>query len=204
MSGNWLQLSFAANQEDSAMITTEVIFLTQIASLVAFVGTAFFLYRTLVDQKEATIQTKKENIVYLKDQLADAKSRLPDVLSQNLSNRIKLLEQELQRMESDKTSTQEQVKAKEEELCHARQEADRLTKQLRLNARQILEEFVCNGCGAPMLEVSYRIGTIQTAGATSEERDPFAHEILLFECGREIIDYDTWTRCPKRKGEGAA
>jgi len=59
------------------MITTETIFWTQIASIVGFVVTLFVLYRLLVDQKDATIQLQKENISFLKDQLADAKSQSP-------------------------------------------------------------------------------------------------------------------------------
>ena len=65
------------------MITTETIFWTQIASITGFVVALFALYRLLVDQKEATIQLQKENIVFLKDQLADAKLQSPDVLAQS-------------------------------------------------------------------------------------------------------------------------
>lgn len=64
------------------MITTETIFWTQIASIVGFVVALFALYRLLVDQKDATIQLQKENIAFLKDQLAEAKLQSPDVLAQ--------------------------------------------------------------------------------------------------------------------------
>jgi type II secretory pathway component PulM len=69
------------------MITTELIFWTQIASVIGFVVLLFVLYRLLVDQKDATIQLQKENILYLKDQLADAKQQSPDVLAQSLAAR---------------------------------------------------------------------------------------------------------------------
>jgi F0F1-type ATP synthase membrane subunit b/b' len=172
------------------MITTETLFFTQIASLVAFVGALFFLYRVLVEQKEATIQTQKENITYLKDQLTDARSRSPDVLAQNLAGRIKLFEQELEQMARTNTSTQSQVDAVEAELHRTREEAAQLATEL-VRARALLES-VCPVCGAPLRELSYIYGT--QAG----KRDPIPHEHVVFECGREEIDRDTWTKC----GEG--
>lgn len=76
----------------------EVIFWTQIASIVAFVFIVFGLYRPLVDQTDSTIQLLKETITSLKDQLSEARDPTPDELSQSLSERVKLLESELRRL----------------------------------------------------------------------------------------------------------
>ncbi len=59
-------------------MSNEVIFWTQISSIVAFVLSVFGLYRLLVDQKDATIQLLKETVSTLKDQLAEARSSTPD------------------------------------------------------------------------------------------------------------------------------
>ena len=64
-------------------MSNEVIFWTQIASIVAFVLSVFGLYRLLVDQKYATIQLLKETVNTLKYQLAEALA-LPQMCSLNL------------------------------------------------------------------------------------------------------------------------
>jgi len=110
------------------IINTEVLLWTQIASIIVFLGTLFGLYKVLIEQKDATIQLQKENIAYLKDQLADAKAKSPDLLAQTLASRIKLLEEELKRLVQDNSSTQEQVNAKETELKQAR-EIEKLIKE---------------------------------------------------------------------------
>ncbi len=145
-------------------ISNEIIFWTQIGSIIAFLLALFVLYRVLVEQKDATIQLQKENISYLKDRLADANAQSPDVLAQRLTNRVNLLEAELKRLEQDKTATDDQIKAKEAEVSAARIKAEQfineqikaaeatisaartrveeLTKQV-LHARAQLKDFLC-------------------------------------------------------------
>lgn len=165
------------------MISTETIFWTQIASIVGFVVALFVLYRLLVDQKNATIQLQKENISFLKDQLADAKLQSPDILAQSLAGRVKLFEEELKRLGQDKTATEEQVEAKEAELAQARGEAEALTKKI-LHARELLRDYLCPHCGAPLVEKAYHSEMLEYQG---RELD-VDHEWSSFECGLEIID----------------
>jgi predicted RNA-binding Zn-ribbon protein involved in translation (DUF1610 family) len=166
-----------------AMITTETIFWTQIASITGFVVALFFLYRLLVDQKEATIQLQKENIAFLKDQLTDAKLQSPDVLAQSLAGRVKLFEEELERLGQDKTTTEEQIAAKEAELSQARGEAEALTKKV-LQARELLHDYLCPHCGAPLIERAYHSEMVEYQG---RELD-VDHDWSSFECGLEITD----------------
>jgi len=165
------------------MITTETIFWTQIASITGFVVALFALYRLLVDQKEATIQLQKENIVFLKDQLADAKLQSPDVLAQSLAGRVKLFEEELKRLNQDKTATEDQVGEKEAELAHARAEAEALTKKI-LHARELLHDFLCPKCGAPIVERAYHSEMMEYQGREID----VDHDWSSFECGLEIVD----------------
>lgn len=165
------------------MITTETIFWTQIASIIGFVVALFVLYRLLVDQKDATIQLQKENIAFLKDQLADAKLQSPDVLAQSLAGRVKLFEDELKRLGQDKTATEEQVAAKEAELNQARGEAEALTKKI-LHARELLHDFLCPHCGAPLVERAYHSEMVEYQGREID----VDHDWSSFECGLEIVD----------------
>ena len=172
------------------MITAELIFATQIVSMVGFVGAVFYLYRLLVDQKDSTIQLQKENIAYLKDQLADAKGQSPDVLAQSIRNRVSLFEEELKRLEQDKTSTQEQVAAKESELKRARSEAEDLTKKVA-HARDLLKDFVCPCCGALLAEKAYDSESVEYQGRGID----VDHEYLAFECGYSVVDGQVRSLC---------
>ena len=171
-------------------MTIETIFWTQIASIVGFVVALFILYRLLVQQKDATIQLQKENIAYLKDQLAEAKSQSPDVLAQKLATRVKLFEEEVKRLEQDKSSTQEQVKAKEAELNRAREEAEELTKKI-LHARELLSDFLCPHCGAPLAQRAYHSESVEYKGREID----VDHEYTAFECGYEIVDGEVRGNC---------
>lgn len=165
------------------MITTETIFWTQIGSIVGFVIALFILYRLLVEQKDSTIQLQKENIAFLKDQLADAKLQSPDVLAQSLAGRVKLFEEELKRLGQDKTATEEQVTAKEAELAQARGEAEELTRKIT-QARELLHDYLCPHCGAPLVERAYHSESVEYQG---RELD-IDHDWCSFECGLEIVD----------------
>ncbi|WP_445366906.1 hypothetical protein ACH5Y9_16755 [Methylomonas sp. BW4-1] len=150
---------------------------------IAFIVALFTLYRLLVEQKDATIQLQKENIAYLKDQLTDAKSQSPDSLAQSLSSRIKLYEEELLRLKQDKTSTQEQVQAKETELKQVREEAEELTRKI-LHAKELLSDFLCPYCGAPLAEKAYQEEFVEHKGYEFS----IDHEYIAFECGYSILD----------------
>lgn len=171
-------------------MTIEVIFWTQIASIIAFVVTLFFLYRILVEQKDATIQLQKENIAYLRDRLADAKLQSPDLIAYSLSSRIKLFEEELKRLAEDKSSTLEQVEAKEAELRQARQDAEELAKQVT-SARRLLGGFLCPKCEAPLSEKTYRWESVRYQGRGIE----VIRECTSFACGYEIIDGEVVGDC---------
>lgn len=172
------------------MITTETIFWTQVASIIGFVGALFAIYRLLVDQKDATIQLQKENISYLKDQLTDSKAQSPDALAQSLANRIGLFEDELKRLNADKTSTQEDIKAKESELGEARLQAEKLNKKL-LHARDLLRDYSCPYCGALLAEKAYHSESVEYKGREID----IDHELTTFECGYQVVDGEVRGQC---------
>ena len=172
------------------MVINDIIFWTQIGSIIAFVVALFVLYRVLVQQKDAAIQLQKENIAFLKDQLTKAQSQSPDVLAQSLAGRVKLLEEELKRIDQDKSSTQEQVKAKEMELKDARLQAEELTKKV-LHAKELLSDFLCPHCGAPLAERAYHSESVEYQGRGVD----IDHEYTAFECGYELVDGEVRGKC---------
>ena len=176
------------------MITTELIFWTQIVSIVGYVAAAFYLYRLLVEQKDSTVQLQRENIAYLKDQLADARAQSPDVLAQSLRSRVTLFEEELKRLEQDKSSTQDEVAEKEAELKRARLDAEELTKQV-IHARQLLQDFVCPHCGALLAEKAYDSESVEYRGREID----IDHEYVAFECGYSIVDGQVRSPCKNTK-----
>ena len=66
-------------------MTTELIFYTQIVSIVAFIAAVFWLYRLLVTQKDATIEALRERIALQQDRLATDD---PDVLKASSRNNL--------------------------------------------------------------------------------------------------------------------
>ncbi len=76
-------------------MTNEIIFITQLGQIIAFIGSMFVLYRLLVSQKDAVIELLKEKNSLLKEQLEEAQKHTPDKLARILSERIHILTDEL-------------------------------------------------------------------------------------------------------------
>ncbi len=73
--------------------------------------------------------------------------------------------------------------AKEAELNQARGEAEALTKKI-LYARELLHDFICPHCGAPLLERAYLSEMVEYQGREID----VDHDWSSFECGIEIVD----------------
>ncbi len=171
-------------------MSNDVIFWTQIGTIVTFVLSVFGLYRLLVDQKDATIQLLKETVNTLKDQLTEARNSTPDVLAQSLSGRVKLLESELERLSLDKDANQEIVRGKEDELRATRQKAEELTKQVSL-ARELLNDFLCPHCSAALSARDYHSESVEYQGREVD----VDHEYSQYECGYSVLDGKQHTPC---------
>lgn len=101
-------------------MSNDIIFFTQVGSIVAFIFALFGLYRSLVDQKDSLIELLREQrnvfekqkdsvIELLREQVKDRDSKVreledkkPDVLAKVLSDRIAIFENELNRLKKDK------------------------------------------------------------------------------------------------------
>jgi rubrerythrin len=172
------------------MMTIETVFWTQIGSILGVIGVLYGLFRLLVEQKDATIQTQRENIALLKEQLAAAKTQSPDSVAQNLATRIRRLEEELTRLNQDKSATAEQVKAKASALNQARLQAEEMNRKLGY-AREFLKDFSCPYCGASLVQ---RANELESADDQGGEFG-MGHVHATYECGYEIVNGEIRGQC---------
>ncbi|MBL7143308.1 MAG: hypothetical protein ISS76_03665 [Phycisphaerae bacterium] len=172
------------------------IFYVQMASLLAYIITLFGLYKLLVSSKDATIETLKARIEQLKEVLELEEKTSPDVLAEKLSNRIKIYGDELKKLSKDQQANQEVIKTKQAELADARNELEVLETQME-EAQEILKEFLCPYCKAPMTIHDYGYELVW-----HEERDcEVEHETIAYECGLKIYDGKEERPCRKMRDE---
>lgn len=158
------------------------IFYVQMASLLTYIIALFCLYRLLVSSKDATIEILKARIEQLKEKLELEERTSPDVLAEKLSNRIKIYDDELKKLSKDQDANQEVIKTKQAELADARNELKILETQMK-EAQEILEEFLCPHCKAPMAIHDYE----------SEQ------EYIFYDCGLEIRDGKETSPCRRMR-----
>lgn len=129
-------------------MSNEFIFYTQLASILTFVITVFWLYKLLVSQKDATIEALRERI---ETQQARMNFESPDALNEQLSKRILHLTDELTRLSADKKTNAVMIKAKQAELTEAKEMYERLMK-LILHTSGMSISYFCPVCEEPTLE----------------------------------------------------
>ena len=171
-------------------MTIETIFYVQIGSVIGFVSALFVLYRLLVSQKDATIQLLREKNDFLSQQLKEVSKSGPDALAKSLSYRVKMLDDEIERLSKDKEKNQEEIRKKEKELAEVRREAAELIRKIA-KAQEAMEEFFCPKCGAPMAERAFHSECAEYQG---RELD-IDHEYIAYECGYSLVDGTEQRKC---------
>lgn len=164
-------------------MSIEVLFYTQLGSLIVFVGSLFVLYRVLVSQKDATIESLREKNALLEHKLADAVQSKPDALAKSLSERVNHLNQEIERLSEDKVANRDLIAEKEQELERVKEETSELSQQIE-NAHELMAEFFCPHCKAPMAEREYHSELVEYGGRDID----VDHEYIAYECGLSMID----------------
>ncbi len=168
----------------------EIIFYTQVASILGFLVALFVLYRLLVKQKDSTIELLKEKNNYLELRLTEAEQQRPDRLVENVSKRVKLLNEELERLNQDKENNEQLITEKEKELSRSKNELKELRAQFE-RAEELMSEFFCPQCKAPMLSREFAWESVEHDGREID----IDHEHVLYECGLELIDGKEGTKC---------
>tara|TARA_R110002153_G_scaffold247181_1_gene403191 strand:- start:241 stop:765 length:525 start_codon:yes stop_codon:yes gene_type:complete len=171
-------------------MSIQLIFYTQVASIIGFIVVLFVLYRILVSQKDATIQLLKEKVEFTENKLAHAENQKPDALAKSLSERVDRLNNEIERLSGDKESNQILIDEKESELEKTKEEADELSRQIS-NAHELISEYFCPHCKAPMEQRSYHSESIEYGGRDID----IDHEFISFECGLTLHDGKQSSAC---------
>lgn len=180
-------------------MSNNVIFYFQMVSLLTYIITLFGLYKLLVSSKDATIETLRERIEQLKEKLELEKNTSPDVLAEKLSVRIKIYDDELKKLSKDQQADQEAIKTKQAELADTRKELEILETQME-EAQEILKEFLCPYCKAPITVHDYGSELVWHEGRDCEVE----HETIIYECGLEIYDSKETRPCRKMRDEPTA
>ena len=157
-------------------MTNDILFYTQLASIVVFLLALFAVYRSLVEQKDSVIQLLKERLADKDAKLEELESQTPDALADALSSRIEIILKEVARLKADGDKHREEFEGKETELRALRQ---------RLNGLSALIEdsdLVCKKCGAPLNQRSFYPIYGHVGGREIEAEG----EYVVYECGRAI------------------
>ena len=157
-------------------MTIESIFYTQVGTIFAFVGAVFLLYRLLVSQKDAAIQTLKEKNDFLEAQLRTAKEKKPDVLVDALNERIFSFEKELCRLTSDNEANQAEITTKEAQI---------------IEAKKVLALYSCPKCEAPLSIHKFELEPCEYNGRDTE----IEHEHIEYDCGYVLHNGEQVGKC---------
>ncbi|MCK5607440.1 hypothetical protein KAR91_36485 [Candidatus Pacearchaeota archaeon] len=177
-------------------MSNSMLFYIQLASLLTYIITLFVLYKLLVSSKDATIETLKARIAQLKEKLESEKDTSPDILAQRLSVRIKIYEEEIRKLSKDQQANQDAIKTKQAELAETREDLEVLETQLE-EAKEILDEFLCPHCKAPMTIHDYASEVVEHGGRELDVE----HEVIIYDCGLEIYDGEIAKLCRKMRKE---
>lgn len=172
-------------------MSTDVIFYTQIASIIAFVVAIFIPYKVLVAQKDASIELLKHEIESLKCKLSDAKSQSPDVLVNSLSSRVEIAKSEILRLKQDGDAHQVEIREKEDRL--------RLLEEQLTVLNRLLEdsELLCPKCKAPLVTR----GSHTIYGYVNGREVDADIEYLEYECGFSTDGGEEKSPCRSSIGE---
>jgi len=148
----------------------------------------------VIHARSELLEEKNE---WLEAQLKTLKEHSPDILAQQLADRLRLLGEELQRLKADHEASQESIRNKEAELAEVEAQIGNLTGQLA-KAQDLLQMvsdsgLVCPQCGAPLEVREYHSESVEYEGRDLD----VDHEIIRYECGLEILDGEARGTCSR-------
>ncbi len=97
-------------------MSNEIIFFTQIASIIVFILALFGIYRSLVSQKDGVIELLREQLNQQAIKMKELAAKSPDVLAKTLAERIEIAVSEIERLKLDGDKHQQEISKKEIEL----------------------------------------------------------------------------------------
>ena len=123
----------------------------------------------------------------------------PDVLAQRLADRLRILSEELERLNADQVVSQESIRKKEAELAEVKAQIDHLKDQIA-KAQDLLQMvsdagLVCPHCGALLETREYYDEVVEYQGRDIDVN----HESIRYECGLKIVDGRVRAQCTRTK-----
>ena len=167
----------------------ETIFITQIGTVIAYVGSLFVLYRLLVSQKDSVIELLKERLASEISKVEDLKMQTPDALVDALNGRVQIMNGELDRLRHDGNTTAEVIAGKEQELSAVRAQLLKLSELIEDS------DLVCPDCSAPLIQ--RRTKTVY--GYIGDKEVDADIEYSQYECGATFEDSTRLTPCNKSR-----
>lgn len=126
-------------------MSIELIFYTQVASIIGFVLVVFTLYRLLVSHKDGVIELLRQEKELLEAKNKELLIQSPDALVDSLAKRVDIAKTEIGRLHEDGEEYKGQISEKETELDDLRKKLSKLNSLLADN------ELLCPHCEAPLL-----------------------------------------------------
>ncbi|APU10898.1 hypothetical protein A5M85_11575 [Cellulophaga lytica] len=110
-------------------------------------GAAGWIYKAYIQNLKATVTAKDEqmkvvekNLTLWKDRVSELERKTPNFIEDALSKRIKIREEEIQRLNLDKENHEIEIKKKNEELVLFKSELKK-TGELQSTISQLIEDF---------------------------------------------------------------
>ncbi|HEY6644109.1 hypothetical protein [Povalibacter sp.] len=172
-------------------MTTEVLFYTQIASLVTFVLVVFGVYRLLVQQKDASIELLKQRLEDQSERIRLLELQTPDALASSLSERVEIQLAEIERLRLDSNLNRTEIDGKESELREVQSKLASLLSTIRDS------DFLCPHCGAPLSQRS----SYDIHGYVDGRDVEATVEHLEYECGLAINHEGEVSPCRRVSGD---
>jgi len=168
-------------------MTIELLFYTQIASILAYVAASFALYRLLVAKKDSTIELLEKHNGVLEAKIRALELQAPDVLTDALSRRIDSAKKEIAALSEDGDLHRAEIEQKKKDLKG-------LTNRLGV-LQGILKEnsLVCPTCFSIEASHDVRVTKMELNG---QESDVFVG-YSQYECGMATLGSNQVKPCPK-------
>jgi predicted phage tail protein len=197
-------------------MTNEYIFWTQIGSLLGYIGMAFYLYKVLIAQKDATIShlievaksndklakdkfefmemQYKEKVAELEKKVDEMKNLAPDIVAESLSKRNEIIKQELKELQKDQEKNAQIIISKTTELNGVRLQVQQLYEQIE-RAKEYMTDLVCPYCEAIIIRKEQSSHMVEHNGHDYD----IETEIIEYACGLLLVDGNEESSCKNAK-----
>lgn len=169
-------------------MSNEIIFFTQIASIIVFILALFGIYRSLVSQKDGVIELLREQLNQQAIKMKELAAKSPDVLAKTLAERIEIAVSEIERLKLDGDKHQQEISKKEIELDKSKEQLSALTELITDT------DLICPHCKAPLSQRGFH--TIYGEYNGREVEADVEHS--EYECGLTISDGQEFSPCSRQ------